>query len=65
MPRYPTDGLGEISGSVVVPARGSAMDQVVWQGSLELLFLPLPFSPPPRSNSPGLSINCRRGSRGF
>lgn len=64
-PRYPTDGLGLISGCVVVSARGSAMDQVVWQGSLGLLFLPLPFSPSPRSNSPGLSINCRRGSRGF
>lgn len=64
-PRYPTDGLGLISGCIVVSARGSAMDQVVWQGSLGLLFLPLPFSPSPRSNSPGLSINCRRGSRGF
>lgn len=64
-PRYPTDGLGLISGCVVVSARGSAMDQVVWQGSLGLLFLPLPFSPSSRSNSPGLSINCRRGSRGF
>lgn len=65
VPRYPTHGLGLISACVVVSVTGSAMDQVVWQGSLGLLFLPLPFSPPPRSNSPGLSINCRRGSRGF
>lgn len=65
MPRYPTDGLRLIPGWVMVSARGSAQDQGVWQGSPGLLFLPLPFSPPPRSNSPGLSINCHRGSRGF
>lgn len=65
VPRYPTDGLGLISACVVVSAMGSVMEQIVWQGSLGLLFLPLPFSPPPRSNSPGLSINCHRGSRGF
>lgn len=65
MPRYPTDRLRLIPGWVMVSERGSAQDQGVWQGSPGLLFLPLPLSPPPRSNSSGLSINCRRGSRGF
>lgn len=65
VPRYPMDGLGLIPAWVMVSAKGSAQNQGVWQGSPGLIFLPLPFSLPPRSNSPGLSINCCRGSRGF
>lgn len=65
MPRCHSHGLGLIPGWVTVSAGGSAQDQGVWQGSSGLLFLSLSFSPSPRSNSPGLSINCCRSSRGF
>lgn len=65
MPRYPMDGLGLIPGWVVVSTKGSAQNQGVWQGNPGLIYLPLPSSLPPRSNSLGLSINCCRGSRRF